>query len=135
QERTGFSTTEEQFTRIHKTAVDSAKGFLSEYIDRVREQQLRTAGHIIQENPQFFTFKENLSQFVGELSLNTQREEDILLEFSRARFRSKRRLEGEIRSLKADGASNGTEDLGQRVKHITEALNAIKVSSLAEYIV
>jgi hypothetical protein len=132
QERSGFTFGPDEATEIHKAAVSSAKTFLAEYIERIRHQQVETTGEIIRENPQFLPFRDSLDEFVeSNLSLNTQAEEDIYLELSRRKLRAKRKLNGEIRSLKNDSLLQ----MNDRVQRISKALNEEKKSSLAEYVV
>lgn len=132
QERTGFTFAPDTASEIHKAAIASAKHFLSDYIETIRAQQLATADRVIRDNPQFLTFREALPDFVSaNLSLNTQGEEDIYLELSRRKLRAKRKLDGQIRSLRDGGA----EAVEASVQQITKALNDEKKSSLAEYVV
>jgi hypothetical protein len=132
QERTGFTFGVEEAKQIHKAAVDSAKRFLSEYIGEIRARQVYVTDKIIRENPQFLPFRDSLEEFVeANLSLNTQGDEDIFLELSRRKLRAKRKLDGEIHSLKNDGVAKLEED----IHRITKALNDEKKSSLAEYVV
>ena len=106
--------------------------FLAEYIERIRRKQVETTNEIIRENPQFLPFRDLLEDFVeSNLSLNTQGEEDIYLELSRRKLRAKRKLNGEIRSLKNDEIRR----MDNKVQQITKALNDEKKSSLAEYVV
>jgi hypothetical protein len=87
---------------------------------------------IIRENPQFLPFRDSLEEFVeANLSLNTQNDEEIFLELSRRKLRAKRKLNGEIHSLKNDGVVK----LEEGIQRITKALNEEKKSSLAEYVV
>ena len=132
QERTGFTFGPDEAAEIHKAAVSSAKVFLAEYIERIRRKQVETTNEIIRENPQFLPFRNSLEDFVeSNLSLNTQGEEDIYLELSRRKLRAKRKLNGEIRSLKNDEIRRMDDEFQQ----ITKALNDEKKSSLAEYVV
>jgi hypothetical protein len=132
QERTSFTFAPEVSEAIHDMVIASAKEFLSEYIERVRAQQLQVADRVIRENPQFISARENLTQFVTDnLSLNKQGEEDIFLELSRRRLRAKRRLDGQIRSV-TEGQDS---DLENSIQQITKALNDEKKGSLAEYVV
>lgn len=132
QERTSFTFDAEVQADIHKVALASTRTFLSDFIDRIRAQQLETADRVIRENPQFLPFREALPEFVNNsLSLNTQGEEDIYVEFSRRKLRHKRRLDGQIRSLRAGLSESFESD----VEQITKALNEEKKGSLAEYVV
>jgi hypothetical protein len=132
QERTSFTFGRDRMAEIHKAAVNSAKEFLGEYIDRIRAQQIETTGRIIHDNPQFLPFRDLLAEFVEKnLSLNTQGEEDIFLELSRRKLRAKRQLEGQLRTLKEQGPNS----VQGSVERITKALNDEKKSSLAEYVV
>jgi hypothetical protein len=132
QERTGFTFGPDEAKEIHKAAVDSAKRFLNEYIQEIRARQIIATDKIIRENPQFLPFRDSLEAFVeAHLSLNTQNDEDIFLELSRRKLRAKRKLDGEIYSLKNDGVVKLEED----IQRITKALNDEKKSSLAEYVV
>lgn len=132
QERTGFTFSDESAKAIHKSAVDSAKRFLSDYILEIRHRQIETTDRLIRTNPQFLPFRDSLEEFVvNNLSLGTQGEEDIFLELSRRKLRAKRKLDSEITSLK----NEGTEKLEQDIHRITKALNDEKKSSLAEYVV
>jgi hypothetical protein len=117
---------------IHKAAIASAKEFLKQYIDRIRQQQIETTDRIIRNNPQFLPFRDDLAGFVeGNLSLNTQNEEDIFIELSRRKQRAKRRLDGQLKTLK----EKGPDSVQDSVEQITKALNDEKKSSLAEYVV
>ena len=132
QERTNFTFGSEISTAIHAKAITSAKEFLSEYISRIRAQQMVATDRVIRENPQFLPFRDRLEDFVAtNLGLNKQDDEDIFLELSRRRLRDKRKLDGQIRSIK-DG---GGEELAETVATITKALNDEKKGSLAEYVV
>jgi hypothetical protein len=132
QERTSFTFGKERMAEIHKAAVGSAKEFLGTYIERIRAQQVETTAQIIRENPQFLPFRDALEDFVEQhLSLNTQGAEDIFLELSRRKLRAKRRLDGQLRSLKEQGPNSVLDS----VEQITKALNDEKKSSLAEYVV
>lgn len=132
QERTNFTFSSDIQTEIHKAAISSAKNFLSDYIARIRAQQIETTSRVIRENPQFLPFRDALPTFVAEnFSLNTQGEEDIFVELSRRKLRFKRRLDGQLRSLR-ESAENSVE---QDVQQITQALNEEKKGSLAEYVV
>jgi hypothetical protein len=131
QERTGFTFGEERADELHKAAVTAAKGFLSSYIGRLREQQIETTGRVIRANPQFLTFRDALPEFVeANLSLSAQGEEEIYLELSRRKLRAKRRLEGQLQSLRT-----GADSVEGDVQAVTKALNDEKKSSLAEYVV
>ncbi len=133
QERTSFTFGSETAQAIHDKAVASAKTFLSEYIERIRAAQMVTTDKVIRENPQFLPFRERLDDFVSSnLGLNKQDEEEIFLELSRRRLRDKRRLDGQIRSIR-DGV--GAAGLAESVGNITKALNDEKKGSLAEYVV
>ena len=91
-----------------------------------------TTDRVIRENPQFLPFRDRLEDFVSSsLGLNKQDEEDIFLELSRRRLRDKRRLDGQIRTIRDGGAL----DLAESVGTITKALNDEKKGSLAEYVV
>ncbi len=132
QERTGFTFGPNTAQAIHDKAITSAKVFLSEYIDRIRAAQLITTDRVIRENPQFLPFRDRLDDFVStNLGLNKQGEEEIFLELSRRRLRDKRRLDGQIRSIRDGGAA----DIAESVANITKALNNEKKGSLAEYVV
>lgn len=132
QERTGFTFENEIAVSIHKAAIDSAKSFLSEYINVIRARQIGVAERVIHSNPQFLPFREDLENFVvSNLSLATQSEEDIYVELSRRKLRAKRRLNSEIRSLK-EGRG---ELLESNVQRVSKALNEEKRGSLAEYVV
>ena len=132
QERTSFTFGSETAQAIHDKAIAAAKAFLSEYIDRIRAAQMVTTDRVIRENPQFLPFRDRLDDFVStNLGLNKQDEEEIFLELSRRRLRDKRRLDGQIRSIRDGGAS----DLTESVVNITKALNDEKKGSLAEYVV
>jgi hypothetical protein len=132
QERTSFSFGRERMAEIHKAAVASAKAFLGQYINRIREQQMGAADGIIRSNPQFLQFREALPEFVAaHLPLNAQSEEEIFLVFSRQKLRAKRRLDGQLRTLKREGP----DGIDESVEKITKALNDEKKSSLAEYVV
>ncbi|WP_155992658.1 hypothetical protein [Acidocella facilis] len=132
QERTNFTFGKDRMAEIHKAAIASAKEFLGQYIDRIREQQVETTSRIIRDNPQFLPFRDALPEFVEKnLSLNTQGDEEIFLELSRRKLRAKRQLDGQLRSLK----ENGPDSVQGSVEKITKALNDEKKSSLAEYVV
>ena len=107
QERTSFTFGSETAQVIHDKAIAAAKGFLSEYIDRIRAAQMITTDRVIRENPQFLPFRERLDDFVStNLGLNKQGEEEIFLELSRKRLRDKRRLDGQIRFIREGGAND-----------------------------
>jgi hypothetical protein len=132
QERTAFTFDKDRKAEIHKAAVASAKEFLSQYIDTIRAQQIETTSRLIRDNPQFLPFRDALPDFVANnLSLNTQKEEDIFLELSRRKLRAKRQLDGQVRTLKEEGP----DSIKGTVETITKALNDEKKSSLAEYVV
>lgn len=132
QERTAFTFDRERMAEIHKSAVNSAKEFLGEYITRIRTQQIATTSRIIHDNPQFLPFRDALPEFVEKnLSLNTQGDEDIFLELSRRKLRAKRQLDVQLRTLKEEGV----DSIDGTVETITKALNDEKKSSLAEYVV
>jgi hypothetical protein len=132
QERTSFTFDRERMAEIHKGAVNSAKEFLGEYINRIRTQQIAATGRIIHENPQFLPFRDVLAEFVEKnLSLNTQGDEEIFLELSRRKLRAKRQLDGQLRTLREEGV----DSIDGTVETITKALNDEKKSSLAEYVV
>lgn len=128
QERTAFTFGRDRMAEIHKSAVNSAKEFLGEYITRIRTQQIATTSRIIHDNPQFLPFRDALSEFVEKnLSLNTQGDEDIFLELSRRKLRAKRQLDGQLRTLK----EGGVDSIDGTVETITKALNDEKKSSFS----
>jgi hypothetical protein len=132
QERTSFTFSRDQMAEIHEAAIASAKEFLKQYIDRIREHQIETTDRIIRNNPQFLPFRDALADFVeSNLSLNTQGEEEIFIELSRRKLRAKRRLDGQLKTLK----EKGPDSVQDSVEQITKALNDEKKSSLAEYVV
>lgn len=80
QERTGFTFANDIATEIHKQAVLSTKRFLGNYISDIRKAQRETAIRVIQDNPQFLPFANEIDDFVeNHLSLSTQGEEEIFL--------------------------------------------------------
>ena len=132
QERTSFTFSSETAGEIYKVALASAKAFLGDHIERIRRQQIETAATVIRNNPQFLPFREDLSGFVANhLSLNTQGEENIFVELSRQKFRGRRRLDGQLHSLRQSAAGSVEAD----VQQVTKALNDEKKSALAEYVV
>jgi hypothetical protein len=133
QERTSFTFTDETQADIHSAAVASARIFLVDFIKRIREHQVKVTDRVIRENPQFLPFRDILPEFVEKnLSLNTQGEEEIFVELSRRKLRLKRRLDGQIKSIREGGVS---ADIEAEVQNITKALNDEKKGSLAEYVV
>lgn len=131
QERTRFTFSDEAFDTIHKAAANSAKAYLSEYIEIVRDKQAEKALSVIKENPMFLAVTRDVKSYVREnLSLSTQSDEDIYLELSRSRRRQSREVKRDISKL---NQSTG-EELTEKVKRITDILNAEKKGSLAEYV-
>ncbi|MDE5063964.1 ATP-binding protein [Wolbachia endosymbiont of Drosophila malagassya] len=130
-ERTAFTFGQETYDEIHKRVIEGAREFLSTYIEKVREAQIEIAEKVIRENPQFLPFRENLSEVVNTLSLNTQDEESIFVELSRKKRRARKHLESDLRSIK-DG---NLDELDSEVERISKAVNDEKKASLAEYVV
>ena len=86
---------------------------------------------VIRENPMFLSVTNDVNAYVREnLALGVQRDEDIYLELSRSRRRLSRDIKRDISKL---GQSSGQE-LEEKVKKITDALNAEKKGSLAAYV-
>lgn len=132
QERTGFSLSDDDFSLLHKSVVASAKEFLSEYINKVREIQRERVAKVISANPQFLPFRDGLDDFVREkLSLNVHSEEDIFIELSRHKLRNKRKIDVEMKKI----TSGAKTEIDESVHKMTQALSADVKSSLAEYVV
>jgi len=131
QERTRYTFSDEAFDAIHKFAISSAKEYLGEYIEQLRLKQAEITLNVIRENPMFLSVASDVNSYVREnLSLGTQKEEDIYIELSRSRRRLSREVKRDISKL---NQSTG-EELEERVKRITDILNAEKKGSLAEYV-
>lgn len=132
QERTRFTFSDEAFDEVHKVAMTGARSYLAEYINELRLKQTETTLGVIKENPLFISLTNDVPKFVEEnFSLNTQREEEIYVELSRFRRRQSREVTRDIKSL----AEKSGEELEEKIKKITDVLNAEKKGSLAEYVV
>lgn len=131
QERTKFTFSDEDFAEIHKAAVNEAKDYLSDYIELLRGKQAETTLSVIKENPMFLAVTDNVNEYVREnLALGVQKEEDIYLELSRSRRRKSREIKRDISKL----SKTTGEELDEKVKKITDALNKEKKGSLASYV-
>lgn len=133
-ERTGFDFGDTDFEEVNKLFVESAKSYLSKFLESKRQKNRLLLEHLLEQNPLYASGISDIDEYVEKMPLNwdeTRLVQDVALK----RHRAKRTLFTQIEKLEANSEKMNDEEFHKHVKQITESLGDTEKGALAQYVV
>lgn len=117
---------------IRREVLPKVNAFLSEQVNRIKEQKRKTATALINSFPQFLFIRDNMENFVNGLKPAAKTNEEVFIEMARTRYRR----QGQVRSLSQDIAKQGvmSAEIEGKVEKYREMIREDQKGILAEYV-